>query len=140
MRLSIPVVFATLCLVVPQVYAQDAKTDSSPCHADKNSTQKCQPDTAVKAPAPVVLQKSATHKAEKKGHHSVHSNKEVHTAQLDLAKLGYKVGHPDGVMGRRTATAVKKYQKANHLPVTGKVTVALIHHLDESIQHHTAKK
>lgn len=50
-------------------------------------------------------------------------------AQKLLAKLGFDVGTPDGVMGTRTANAVRLYQMKNHLPVNGMVSNQLLRHL-----------
>ena len=40
--------------------------------------------------------------------------------------LGYDAGTPDGIMGAATTQAVRDYQSANKLPVTGTVTSQLI--------------
>jgi len=41
--------------------------------------------------------------------------------QLALRNAGYYSGKIDGKMGRRTTEAIKAFQKANNLPVDGKV-------------------
>lgn len=44
----------------------------------------------------------------------------VMEVQTRLLELGYQPGKPDGMFGRRTADALRKYQHDNHLPVTGR--------------------
>jgi len=39
--------------------------------------------------------------------------------QKRLAELGYQPGPADGVAGKKTLDALKKFQHANHLPATG---------------------
>ena len=45
-------------------------------------------------------------------------------AQTRLASLGYNVGTPDGVSGKRTVDAIKKFQLENQLPSSGKIDEA----------------
>ena len=47
-------------------------------------------------------------------------------AQHTLAKLGFKPGIADGKFGPKTGGAVKAYEAANGLPVTGTITQALL--------------
>ncbi len=42
----------------------------------------------------------------------------ISKAQKRLAECGYDPGPADGVMGRKTRTAIAKYQQANNLQVT----------------------
>ena len=51
---------------------------------------------------------------------------QVQAIQKALNSLGYAAGTPDGIMGDGTATAIREYQRANNLPVTGTVTSDLI--------------
>ncbi|WP_321488895.1 peptidoglycan-binding protein [uncultured Hyphomonas sp.] len=51
---------------------------------------------------------------------------QVQAIQKALNALGYAAGTPDGIMGDGTATAIREYQRANNLPVTGTVTSGLI--------------
>ncbi len=50
-------------------------------------------------------------------------------AQELLARLGFDVGTPDGVMGSRTANAVRLFQMKEGLPVNGMVSNELLRHL-----------
>lgn len=47
------------------------------------------------------------------------SRQDVATIQARLAAMGYDPGPVDGLMGKRTATAIQQYQLANGLPATG---------------------
>jgi len=42
-------------------------------------------------------------------------------AQKKLEELGYEPGEPDGIMGRKTVTAIKLFQEDSGLPATGKL-------------------
>lgn len=50
----------------------------------------------------------------------------VRFVQKSLERLGYKTGGADGALGKRTAAAIRKYEKDNGLRVTGKVSKALV--------------
>lgn len=45
-------------------------------------------------------------------------------AQMRLNRLGYDAGTPDGKMGAKTVQALRAFQQANGLPVTGKLDAA----------------
>lgn len=49
-------------------------------------------------------------------------NATLKKAQQKLNKLGYNCGVADGIMGSKTRKAIKSYQKANGLNVTGTLT------------------
>jgi len=57
------------------------------------------------------------------------SSEEVRHAQQKLNDLGYQTGQPDGVFGPRTQEALRNFQKAKNIAVTGqldeKTTTAL---------------
>jgi hypothetical protein len=57
--------------------------------------------------------------------HAGGDNKTVLFAQRALVKLGY-VLHQDGVFGGTTRQAIEKFERANHMPVTGELTPKLI--------------
>jgi localization factor PodJL len=46
-------------------------------------------------------------------------------AQRDLARLGFKAGTPDGIIGKKTRVAVRAFQVAHSLPVDGELTLDL---------------
>jgi peptidoglycan hydrolase-like protein with peptidoglycan-binding domain len=54
------------------------------------------------------------------------------TLQAQLAKLGFRPGPVDGIVGKKTAKAIKRYQAAHDLPVTGKISLQLMEHLEET--------
>lgn len=56
-------------------------------------------------------------------------------AQHSLALLGHKPGIADGKFGPKTSAAVKAYEKANGLPVTGTITRALLIRLKDDPVH-----
>ena len=49
------------------------------------------------------------------------SNAQVRKTQEHLRSRGYQPGRPDGLMGPQTISALRRYQSANGLTVTGKV-------------------
>ncbi len=49
------------------------------------------------------------------------SNTQVRKAQQHLKSRGYQPGTSDGLMGPQTISALRRYQSANGLTVTGKV-------------------
>lgn len=53
--------------------------------------------------------------------HTVWTKEQIKEAQEGLAKAGYFKGQPNGVLGRQTRKAIRAYQKANKLPVTGRL-------------------
>jgi peptidoglycan hydrolase-like protein with peptidoglycan-binding domain len=67
--------------------------------------------------------KSATRTAT---HHAKWTKEQIKEAQAGLAKAGYYKGEPTGVMNKRTHKAIRAYQKANNLPVTGRLDDELL--------------
>lgn len=51
--------------------------------------------------------------------------------QADLNKAGFDCGPPDGVLGRKTRSALRQYQKAHGLPADGFPTAALLDSLEK---------
>jgi ankyrin repeat protein len=47
------------------------------------------------------------------------SDPTIYQAQKNLKELGYDPGSPDGIWGKKTASAIKRFQLDNGLPVTG---------------------
>jgi hypothetical protein len=54
---------------------------------------------------------------------------DVHSVQTRLTELGYNPGPIDGLMGKRTSNAIKKFQEDNGLSVTGKIDADTINKL-----------
>jgi peptidoglycan hydrolase-like protein with peptidoglycan-binding domain len=50
------------------------------------------------------------------------TKQQIMEAQTGLKKAGYFKGTPNGVWTHETTTALRQYQHANHLAVTGKLT------------------
>jgi membrane-bound lytic murein transglycosylase B len=50
--------------------------------------------------------------------------------QADLQRLGFDTGTPDGVLGRKSRSALRQYQKSKALPADGFATAALLAMLD----------
>lgn len=79
--------------------------------------------TAVKSPtAPKGRpgRKKATASSNVRNSAAPRSNDTIRRAQDALNAAGYKVGVPDGRAGAQTTAALKRYQTARHLQVTGK--------------------
>jgi len=62
------------------------------------------------------------------------SRQERSQFQTDLKTLGYDPGDTDGVLGRKTRSALKQYQQAKNLPADGFPTAALLASLDTDAQ------
>lgn len=56
----------------------------------------------------------------------------VLTAQILLRRLGYKLKEADGALNEPTVSAIKKFEKAKGLPITGEVTSDLIKILNKA--------
>lgn len=63
-----------------------------------------------------------------KSEEGIIDNKPLGTRDIQeyLHSLGYKTGAIDGIMGKNTSNAIKKFQKDHELPVTGKVDDATV--------------
>lgn len=57
---------------------------------------------------------------------------EIATVQRRLAALGYKPGPADGVMGARTRTALKAWQREGGLPETGEIDTTVLARIVET--------
>lgn len=76
----------------------------------------------VKAKAP-AKKASVKAKSKAKMKKSVKQSATVKSAQTALSKAGFKCS-ADGIMGKKTRAAIKKFQKQNKLKVTGKLDKA----------------
>lgn len=61
------------------------------------------------------------------------SRETIRWVQESLKQLGYSPGPIDGAMGRRTAAAIRRYEQRNGMPVTGKMSKALVASLREQV-------
>jgi len=65
-------------------------------------------------------------------------NKEtIYDVQEALNDAGYDCGTPDGISGKNTKAAIKKYQKDNDLKVTGKINKTLLKSLGITVTKST---
>lgn len=123
-------------LSVQSAHATSGRTNSSGCHNSKKAGYHCHG-------AP----KSSSYKSQSKLHSSknkstatsslpVKKDKQidglVHGIQVQLNALGYKIGKADGILGKNTISAIKKFQVDNSLFVDGKATASLLVKLVES--------
>lgn len=58
--------------------------------------------------------------------------------QSGLNALGFDVGEPDGVLGRKTRAALRAFQKQHHLPADGFPTRAMLDRVVKAREHATA--
>lgn len=56
----------------------------------------------------------------------MHGKAAVFETQVLLTRLGYYIGDADGIIGGQTRDAIKEFQRANKLKVTGKVDTDLM--------------
>ena len=61
-----------------------------------------------------------------KAHHAMWTTDQVKEAQQGLAKAGFYKGQANGKYGRSTRKAIREYQKANKLKVTGRLDNELL--------------
>jgi peptidoglycan hydrolase-like protein with peptidoglycan-binding domain len=91
--------------------------------APGSTMQHTQPAT----PAKPMRQDSASAGATTRvSHHQAWTKDQIKEAQQGLAKAGYFKGEPTGVYGKKTRKAIREYQKANNLPVTGRLNNELL--------------
>lgn len=64
----------------------------------------------------------------------------VKPVQRHLLALGYNPGFVDGVMGPKTAAAIRNYQRANGLVANGEASAALLAHLDRTAAVQAAER
>jgi peptidoglycan hydrolase-like protein with peptidoglycan-binding domain len=103
-----------------------AAQSTAPAKTPTSSMQHKQRTTAASAT------QDSTATASKHTAKSKWTKDQIKQAQEGLEKAGYFKGTPNGVYGRRTRTAIKKYQKANKLPVTGQLSDSLLTRLSSS--------
>jgi peptidoglycan hydrolase-like protein with peptidoglycan-binding domain len=104
-----------------------AAQSTAPAKTPSSSMQHKQRTTTVKSSTQDTTATASKHVAKSKW-----TKDQIKQAQEGLEKAGYFKGTPNGVYGRRTRTAIKKYQKANKLPVTGQLSDSLLTRLSSS--------
>ncbi|MGL1957840.1 MAG: peptidoglycan-binding protein [Colwellia sp.] len=110
--------------------ATSGRTNSSGCHNSKKVGYHCHGAPKASSYKP----KSTSYVSKSKDTASYASpNKKVNEIdilvqgiQIQLNALGYKVGKADGILGKNTISAIKRFQTKNHLLVDGKPTTDLL--------------
>jgi peptidoglycan hydrolase-like protein with peptidoglycan-binding domain len=67
-----------------------------------------------------------------KTQHVAWTKEQIEEAQEGLAKAGFYKGKPTGKFSKSTRKAIREYQKANKLPVTGRLSNDLLTRLHSS--------
>jgi peptidoglycan hydrolase-like protein with peptidoglycan-binding domain len=78
------------------------------------------------APSKTTQQDSVGAKSATRTHHAKWTKEQIKEAQAGLAKAGYYKGEPTGVYNKQTRKAIRAYQKANNMPVTGRLDDELL--------------
>ncbi|MEX0759816.1 MAG: peptidoglycan-binding domain-containing protein, partial [Tistlia sp.] len=65
---------------------------------------------------------------------------EVQRVQRGLNRLGYDAGPTDGLMGSRTRSAIRDYQRDNDLLVTGQASASLSAHIRDNVRAERADR
>ena len=111
--------------------ATSGRTNSSGCHNSKKVGYHCHgaPKVSTYTPkksTPYVSKniKAASYPSPNKKAKEI--NGLVQVIQIQLNSLGYKVGKADGILGKKTISAIKRFQKDKNLFVSGKATFDLL--------------
>ena len=116
----------TLPLPAPALSPPPAQPSPSPQAAPSVAAVPTAPSAAPTAPVPPPEPFVVDRRA-------------IARAQFYLEQLGYQIGAADGVMGKRTKTAIAAFRAANALPKGEEVDGALIDALDRSHRQLPAK-
>jgi peptidoglycan hydrolase-like protein with peptidoglycan-binding domain len=118
----------TAGVLVGTIAARNATAQSTaPAKPNAASSMQHTQTTTAKASPQDSTKVSKHHAAKQKW-----TKDQVKEAQAGLTKAGFYKGSEDGVYGKKTRTAVKKYQKANNMPVTGQLSDSLLSRLRSS--------
>jgi peptidoglycan hydrolase-like protein with peptidoglycan-binding domain len=90
--------------------------------AKPNTSSTMQHAPAVKS----TQQDSTASKSAVRTHQAKWTKDQIKEAQAGLVKAGYFKGEPNGVNGKKTRKAIRAYQKANNMPVTGRLDDELL--------------
>ena len=119
----------TAGVLVGAVSARSATAQSTaPAKPNATSSMQHSQPTSTKVTGHDSTMASSKHHASKQKW----SKDQVKEAQAGLSKAGYYKGAEDGIYGKQTKAAVKEYQKANKLPVTGQLSDSLLNQLKSS--------
>jgi hypothetical protein len=90
----------------------------------ETSTERNTPRGASAGIAPLLLGAAGSGVGTIQNHDKAPSSAQIMAAQERLDGLGFSPGNIDGIMGPRTSAALRKYQAASGLPVTGRLDAA----------------
>jgi peptidoglycan hydrolase-like protein with peptidoglycan-binding domain len=68
------------------------------------------------------------------------SKDDIRKVQAGLAKLGYRPGPADGIFGRKTKRAISMYQRKHGMPDNGEATLALLAHVEATLDERSRKQ
>ena len=88
--------------------------------------------TMQHAPASLPKRQDSTTVRASKTQHVVWTKDQIKEAQEGLSKAGFYKGKATGTLSRSTRKAIRAYQKANKLPVTGRLDNDLLTRLHSS--------
>jgi peptidoglycan hydrolase-like protein with peptidoglycan-binding domain len=97
----------------------------NPSSSSMQHAQPVQQDTSKTAPAQTSTAKTGAR-------HAAWTKDQIKQAQTGLAKAGFYKGEPTGVFNKQTRKAIRAYQKANKLPVTGRLNNDLLTRLQSA--------
>ena len=99
--------------------ALSAQTSASPA---KPSAPAASPSTTVHAKADTGMTAAMSTSSASASRHAMWTTDQIKEAQTGLAKAGYYKGKTSGQFNADTRKALRAYQKANKLPVTGRLS------------------
>lgn len=131
MKKRIILLLISFCIVSIQfANATSGRTNSAGCHNSKKVGYHC--NGAPKASTYTPKSKTYVSKSKSTASYSSPSikakdtNSLIYGIQIQLNALGYQVGKADGILGKNTISAIKKFQTKNKILVDGKPTTDLL--------------
>jgi peptidoglycan hydrolase-like protein with peptidoglycan-binding domain len=112
--------FRTLALV-SALAAASLSANSLSAQSTATPTSKPAAAPAMKHASGSQAQDTTAKKTASTSHHAAWTKDQIKEAQEGLAKAGLYKGKPTGQFNADTRKALKKYQKQNKLPVTGRL-------------------
>ena len=115
-------------LSVQSAQATSGRTNASGCHNSKKAGYHCHGTSKASSYSP--QSKVYSSKSKTTSYLPTEKNKEIdgliHGIQVQLNALGYKAGKVDGILGKDTISAIKKFQADNNLFIDGFATHSLL--------------